>query len=233
MHVTFDHSEAEAPNITSFWFKPERPIDYTAGQFTELTLKHDKPDNRGQKRWFTLSSGPGHELVSITTKLSTEGSSFKKALQAMKPGHPLEMTEAMGDFVLPKFITQPLVLVAGGIGLTPFHSMFEWLSEHHEERSFRFLYGVRTEDEIIFESTFQKADIHPTIIVSQPSHAWGGERGQLSAELILGLTEKTDDTLYYLSGPEPMLELLEKDLISHGIKQSQIVTDFFPGYTTF
>lgn len=233
MRVIFDHADNEAANIKTFWFKPDAQISYTAGQYIELTLKHNKSDNRGEKRWFTLSSGPEQSLVSITTKLSEPGSSFKKALQELHPGHSLEMSEAMGDFVLPKFLTQPLVFVAGGIGLTPFHSMFEWLSRHHEQRNIHFIYGVRTEDEIIFQDTWQNAEIQTTVIVSDPSDAWGGERGQLSSELILGLTKPAEDTLLYLSGPEPVVEKLEKNLVSSGIKHHQLVTDFFPGYTTF
>ncbi|MGH7142232.1 MAG: ferredoxin--NADP reductase [Candidatus Saccharimonadales bacterium] len=230
MRVWFDHSDAEAGNITSFWFRPEKRITYTAGQFIELTLKHNNPDDRGEKRWFTLSSSPGDDLVSITTKLSKPGSSFKLALQNLQPGTELRMVEPMGDFVLPKNLTQPLIFIAGGIGLTPFHSMFEWLAKNHEKRSIQFIYGVRNEDEIIFQDTFQRAGIRAIIVVNQPSEAWGGEQGELSSELILGLVQSTDDTLVYLSGPEPMIERLANDLHSSGIKKHQFVTDFFPGY---
>lgn len=233
MTVTFDHTHDEASNITTFWFKPASPINYTAGQYIELTLKHDHPDDRGVKHWFTLSSAPENDLVSITTKFSDPSSTFKQALKRLEVGQTLEMSEAMGDFVLPKFVTQPLVFVAGGIGLTPFHSMLEWLNKHREQRHINFIYAVKNEDQIIFQDTWQRDDIHSTVIVSEPSDSWGGERGQLSAELILGLTKPSDDTLVYISGPEPLIEKLEKDLLKSGIKQNQLVTDFFPGYTTF
>lgn len=232
MNVTFDHSEPEAANITSFYFKPEKPVRYTAGQFTELTLPHKNPDNRGQKRWFTLSSPPTDELLSITTKFAgPKSSSFKKALFKLKPGTELKMADPMGDFVLPKLIQTPLIFVAGGIGLTPFHSILAWLAKTNETRPIKFLYGVRKEEEIIFQPTFDAANVHVTIVVSEPTPAWGGERGQLTAELILGLEKPSDDTLIYVSGPEPMVEGLEKDLRKAGIKKHQFVGDFFPNYT--
>ncbi len=233
MRVTFDHADQEAANIRTFWFKPDQPMSYTAGQYIELTLKHEKPDDRGQKRWFTLSSPPELPLVSITTKLSDNGSSFKHNLARMKPGHILDMSDAMGDFVLPKFINQPLVFVAGGIGLTPFHSMLEWLKAHHEQRNIQFIYAVNNEDDIIFQATWQAAEFHSTVIVSQPSETWGGERGELTPEIILGLTKPSPDSLIYISGPEPLIEKLENKLIDNGLKHHQLVTDFFPGYTTF
>lgn len=231
MQVIFDHSAPEADNIKTFYFKPESPVHYTAGQFIELTVPHKNPDKRGIKHWFTLSSSPTDELLSITTKFAGDkGSTFKKALFKLEPGTELHLADPMGDFVLPKLIQTPLVFVAGGIGITPFHSMLAWLATTHETRPIRLLYAVRNEDEIIFQETFDKAGQHATIVVSQPSAAWGGERGQLTAELILGLEKPSDDTLIYISGPEPMVESLEKDLKKAGISKRQLVLDFFPGY---
>lgn len=233
MQVVFDHSREETANIRTFFFKPEKPVHYTAGQFIELTVPHAHPDNRGQKRWFTLSSAPTDELLSITTRFAGQdkSSSFKKALFSLKPGTELHLSDPMGDFVLPKLIQTPLVFVAGGIGITPFHSMLEWLATTGEERPIKLLHGVRIEEDIIFQDTFHKANQHVTTVVSDPSAAWGGERGRLSADLILGLEKPTEDTLVYLSGPEPMVEALAKDLHRAGLKKSQIVTDAFPNYS--
>jgi ferredoxin-NADP reductase len=232
MKVTFDHSLPEAPHITTFYFKPDHAVDYTAGQYIELTIPHKDPDARGIKRWFTLSSSPTDELLSITTKITpVNGSTFKQALQNLTTGITLHMSEPMGDFVLPKLIQTPLIFVAGGIGLTPFHSIFSWLHAVNESRPIKFIYAVHSEDEIVFQQTFDKANIHATIVVTNPSAAWGGERGQVNAELILGLEKPADNTLVYLSGPEPMVEALVTDLKKSGLPKSQLVTDYFPGYT--
>lgn len=231
MKVTFDHAEDEAANITTFFFKPEKLFRYTAGQFTELHIPDAHHDNRGSKRWFTLSSSPTDELLSITTKFASQsGSTFKNRLRELQPGTVVDMAEAMGDFVLPKLIQTPLVFVAGGIGVTPFHSIFAWLAASGEERPINFIYAVASEDEIIFQSTFEKAGQHATIVVSNPSPAWGGERGRVTAEMITGLKAIGDDSLIYISGPEGMVETLQKDLRAAGVKKSQLVGDFFPGY---
>lgn len=232
MRAVFDHSHDEAANIRTFYFKPERPVHYTAGQFAEWTLKHDDPDKRGVKRWFTLSSSPTDEFITITTKFAGDdkSSSFKKALFALQPGDEILMGEPMGDFVLPKLIQTPLVFVAAGIGITPFHSILQWLAQTGEQRPVQLLYGVHSEDEIVFQETFDKAGVHATIVVSEPAPAWGGERGHLSAELILGLEKPSKDALVYVSGPEPLVESLEKDLKKAGLKKHQFVGDFFPNY---
>src|SRR5579884_2002075 len=195
MKAVFDHAEAEAENIKTFFFKPERPVQYTAGQYTELSISHKHPDKRGLKRWFTLSSPPGGEFVTITTKYAGDGksSSFKKALFRLAPGSEVNMADPLGDFVLPKLIQTPLIFVAGGIGITPFHSILEWLAGTNEERPIKLLYGVRVEDEIVFQPTFDKSGVQPTIVVSEPSAAWGGERGQITAEIITGLEKPSED----------------------------------------
>jgi ferredoxin-NADP reductase len=231
MKVTFERSEAEAENIRTFFFKPEQPLRYTAGQYTQLTLPHPHPDKRGIKRWFTLSSSPADDLLSITTKQAADkGSSFKQALFKLQPGTELHMANPMGDFVLPKLLQTPLVFVAGGIGITPFHSILAWLAATGETRPIKLLYAVRSEDEIIFQEAFDKAGVHATIVVSEPSPAWGGERGRLTAELILGLEQPTEDTLVYVSGPELMVQALAKDLHRAGLGKHQIVSDEFPNY---
>ena len=232
MQITLDHIQNETEHISTFFFKPERPVQYTAGQFVELTVQHDHADDRGERRWFTLSSSPTHELISITTKFADKNSSsYKKALRKLRPGDRLTISDAMGDFVLPKLIQTPLIFVAGGIGITPFCSMLQYLAETKEVRPIKLLIGVRSESEIVFQETFDKAKQHATIIVSQPSAAWGGERGQLSAELILGLEKPSDDALIYVSGPEPMVEALHKDLLKAGLKKHQLVGDYFSNYS--
>jgi ferredoxin-NADP reductase len=234
MQVELVKTQHEAANIVTFFFKPEKPLHYTAGQFIELTVPHDSPDDRGIKRWFTLSSSPTDEYLTITTKFVPEGgSTFKQALRFLDPGDTLTMSDPMGDFVLPKLIQTPLVFVAGGIGITPFHSMLSWLGSTKETRPIKLIYGVRNEEEIIFQDTFEKAGQHATIVVSDPSSAWGGERGRINAEMVLGLTDLTDDTLIYVSGPEPLVESLGRDLKKAGVQSRQLVLDEFPNYPSF
>ncbi len=224
----------EADNIRTFRFKPKQPVDHVAGQFTELYLPHNNPDERGIKRWFTISSAPFDEYLTITTKFSNPSSTFKQALHKLKPGTEVQLAEPMGDFVLPKDNAIPLVFVAGGIGITPYHSILSWLAKDGKEyRNIKLIYAVENEDEIIFQDTFNKAGVHATIVVNHPSDEWGGERGLITADHILKLTEPEKGTLIYVSGPEPMVETIQKDLVKLKFPRNQIVTDFFPNYTQY
>jgi ferredoxin-NADP reductase len=234
MNVVFDHSENIAHNIKSFWFRPDRPVRYTAGQFTEIYLPHDNPDDRGIKRWFTLSSSPTDEMVSITTKFAShQSSSFKQHLATLKPGTELRLADPMGDFVLPKDKTIPLVFVAGGMGITPMHSMIKWLKDTGEQRQIHLIYAVTEEDELAFVPLFKEYKLEFTPIVKTPTPEYQGETGSLSVDRILELAPDDGRTLYYLSGPEPMVEAFAKEFPAKGVGADRLVTDYFPGYQQF
>jgi ferredoxin-NADP reductase len=231
MHVTFDHSDDIAKSIRMFWFRPERLPRYTAGQFIELRLPHDQPDKRGDKRWFTLSSSPTEELLAITTKFAPEaGSTFKQTLASLTPGNVVTMSEPMGDFVLPKNRSIPLVFVAGGIGVTPMRSMVKWLVDTDEQRTITLLYAARNQEELAFLELFRPSGIEFVPVVSQADASWQGATGTLDGSRIVELTNPANDTLFFLSGPEPMVEALGKSLKAEGINKRHIVTDYFPGY---
>jgi len=234
MNVTFDHSEDIAHNIKSFWFKPERPVRYTAGQFTEMYLPHENPDDRGIKRWFTLSSSPADGMVSITTKFAShQSSTFKQHLRELQPGTPLKLADPMGDFVLPKDATIPLVFVAGGMGITPMHSMIKYLQDAGEKRNIHLIYAVTEEDELTFVPLFEGYDLKFTPVVKAPGPDYKGETGSLSVDRILQLAPDDGRTLYYLSGPEPMVEAFFNEFQTKGVPKDRLVGDYFPGYQQF
>ena len=232
MQVTFEHFTDTAANIKTFYFKPERSVRYEAGQFIELTIPHDNADKRGQKRWFTLSSSPTEELLSITTKFALEnGSTFKQALLALQPGTSLRMADPMGDFVLPKDQSKPLIFVAGGIGVTPMHSMVQFLHDNKEARDITLIYAANKEDEVAFSDLFKGYDLNFIPVIREAQASWSGETGTLDPERITKFAPKITESTVYLSGPEPMVEALFDGLKKAGVDKRNIVTDYFPGYT--
>lgn len=232
MQATFVRIDDEAKNIKTLWFKPEKPLHYIAGQFTEVRLPIEQPDNRGDKRWFTLSSSPTDELVSITTRLDPERpSTFKQTLFGLQPGAQLTLAEPMGDFVLPKKKDIPLVFVAGGIGITPMHSMITWLVDTGEQRQISLFYAANTLEDMVFLDVFEKAPITFEPIPSHPPQDWEGRTGRLTSDAIASLPGVKDNALVYVSGPEPMVEAFYKELQDKGVAQHRLVMDYFPGYT--
>lgn len=230
MQAVLEKIEPVSTDVKTFWFRPEQKVLYTPGQFTEISLPHEHEDERGHSRWFTLSSSPTDGLLSITTKFAHPGSSFKKTLKALRPGTNLHLAEPMGDFVLPKDVSIPLVFVAGGMGVTPFHSIVKWLADTKEKRDIEVILAARHLEDVLFEKLFHGYGAKVTIVLSEPDNDWQGEKGHLTAEIIERLIGSLKDKRLYVSGPEPMVESLDKQLKARGVKPRNLVLDFFPGY---
>ena len=84
------------------------------------------------------------------------GLGVQKALFGLQTGAAVEISQPMGDFVLPKLQQTPLVWVAGGIGITPFISQLKLLTETGEPRPIRLLWAVSTEDDIVFRMSWRR-----------------------------------------------------------------------------
>ncbi|HSD56198.1 MAG TPA: FAD-dependent oxidoreductase [Candidatus Saccharimonadales bacterium] len=233
MKATFEHSEDTASNIKTFWFKPEKAMRYVAGQFTELYLPHDHADKRGEKHWFTISSSPAQGLISITSKFAIDRSStFKQVLWSLQPGDEVTLADPMGDFVLPKNPAIPLLFAASGIGVTPVHSMVQYLQDTKEQRDITLLYGVRHAEDLAFSGLFSTVPrLHFTPIVKQPTADWQGETGSLDSTRILTSLSNKEGTLIYLSGPEFWVEKTVAELSKAGVPTENLITDYFHGYT--
>jgi ferredoxin-NADP reductase len=156
MQATLEKIEQLADGITTFWFKPEGRFRYEAGEFTEMYIPHIA-DERGEKRWFTLSSSPTEPLLGVTTSFSEAlSSSFKQALQRLQPGDNVQLAEPMGDFVLPKDEDIPLVFIAGGLGITPVRSIIQSLIDTGQKRSAQLLHIAKPAKVRLFEDIFAR-----------------------------------------------------------------------------
>ncbi|HSX36026.1 MAG TPA: FAD-dependent oxidoreductase [Patescibacteria group bacterium] len=223
MDVTLSRFEALGSGAITLWFKPEHPLRYDAGQFTQIYLPHEA-DDRGQHRWFTLSSAPTEPELAITTRFAaSKGSTFKQRLLALKPGDTLKLADPMGDFVLPKDTSTPLVLVAAGMGITPVRSMIKYLHDRGERRTINIIYAISKPEDAMFTDLLREYGASVVVFVTE-------QTGPLTAPWILKLAGYREQALYYLSGPEALVEKLSVGLQDVGVDKQHIVADLFPGY---
>ncbi len=227
MEATFISKHQENPSITTYFFKPKNNLQYTAGQFIELTLYSTTALN-DNRRWFTLSSSPTEELLSITTRHPQNQSEFKKHLQKLKPGDPVSISQSMGDFVLPKDKTIPILFVAAGIGITPVRSMLKYLADSKQNRQITVLYFVRNHPDACFDDILRSQNNPVHVIVLDTTND-----NLRDKELLKSVTDylKGDQQQVYLSGPEKVVELINDELTQLVSPLTRIHTDFFPGYS--
>jgi len=236
MFATVERIEKLRPNIWTFWVRPEQRFRFMAGQYIELFLPHVGFDSRGQHRWLTISSAPHQELLALTTKFVQTPSTYKKTLKAVRPGDRLHISEPIGDCVLPKMQSVPVVLVAAGIGITPMHSMItDMVAKNELARPVQLIHAGHSTADLLFTDIFKAAPIAYHQILSTPDAGWNGLAGHLSGQRILDIAglrpgTGTQDTLLFLSGPEELVMKIHDELLVLGVDRQQIVLDYFPGY---
>ena len=225
MKLKLTDRKTESPGVESFIFKPQEPLQWKAGQYLHYVLNHAPTDDRGSDRWFTIASAPFEEHVMLTTRFAAErGSTFKKALQALKPGDAIEVSDLDGDFVVddPK---QPCVFLAGGIGITPFHSILKQMEHDGQPLRVTLLYSNR-ETVAAYKDEFDAmTKRNPNLKVHYLSHPQ-----RIDRDTIQKLVPDLKQPFFYVSGPEPMTESLGKLLLEMGVPKSRIKQDWFPGY---
>lgn len=212
METKFVRKQKEAENIISFFFTKPSAFIFDAGDFTELAF--DFPGGSGDKRWFTVASAPEEKEIQITTKFPPKPSEFKQQLNKLASGHKVMLSPALGKFNLPRDKAEPLFFVAGGVGITPFRSILHHLELNDEQRDIKLVY-IANEGEHIFKVLLDKscANIH--------YEASGFDLQSLDV----------GDRMIYISGPEPMMRSYFETLLTSGVHRSQIMLDYFPGYT--
>ena len=230
MRAVLSHIEIVAPNTVTYWFQPERPMRFEAGQFVEIYLPHTPVDNRGEWREFSLSSSPHDEQIAITTNFYSPSSTYKQALKSLVIGTEVLMQDPMGDFVLPKDPTIPLVFVAAGLGSVPYVSMVKWLIHRNEERQIKLIHSVSTPEAFVFYDLWKQYNLDFVPLVTQPDNTWKGHAGHLDVPRLLALMGPLENKLIYLAGPQSFIEPFYNELLAAGIPRNQLLLDYFPGY---
>ena len=225
MKLTFKEKVEKQGNVTRFVFTPVEPTSWQPGQYVHYTLPHDNADDRGDERWFTISSAPFEGDIWITTRINDPGSTFKQRLQSLKPGETIETDAPEGDFTLDD-LTREYIFVAGGIGITPFRSILNQLHHDGKEVRIALLYANRDEASIAFKDELEAiSQAHPGFTITY----FMGEHHIDEAALNAAAAE-LNDPIYYVSGPEPMVEAFEATLIQMGVDEAHAKFDYFPGY---
>ncbi|QQG50777.1 MAG: YHS domain-containing protein [Candidatus Saccharibacteria bacterium] len=221
--LTLKEKEHLVDNIWAFRFVSDRPLSWIPGQFIRVEIPHDSPDSEGTKRWFTISSTPSDGFLQITTRVT--GTTFKQALAAITVSEKVRLIERPdGDFIWQES-ENPLVFVAGGIGITPFYSMIKARIGSGQSVSATLIYNGRTDD-LPFKAEFDEASKrHSEFSVRYVI----GE--QLNVEKLRELVPDFMMSQIYISGPEPMVEALGRALMDEGLSESDLHQDFFPHYT--
>ncbi len=222
--LTLARIEQVAQDAYDFVFTPDRPFSFKPGQYMEWTLRHRYPDDRGNRRYFTLASAPSVPEIRLGVKFYNPASTFKRALGSLQPGSTISVSHVAGGFVLPRDKDKKLVFMAGGIGITPFRSMIEHLLNMQEKRDIVLFYTNKTDADVAYKPLLDRAQAElgvRTVYITGK---------QIDAALIAKEVPDYMQRTFYISGPHGMVESFKGVLHTMGVSWLKVKSDFFPGF---
>ncbi|HHW4679220.1 MAG TPA: NO-inducible flavohemoprotein [Xylella sp.] len=222
----------ESETITSFILHPEDGgpvVPHKAGQY--LTFRFDAAGIAGMKRNYSISCGPNSNHYRITVKREENAGASSFLHEKAKVGTVIECTPPVGDFFLPDVIERPIVLLSGGVGLTPMVSMMEAIAEAHPDAHVWYVHGTHSRathamDAHIRALANRHNHIEVTTFYAERSEADRVEVGFITIDWLRANTpfEKAD---FYLCGPRPFLRTFVRDLVAAGVPVAQVHYEFF------
>lgn len=231
--LTLQKRELITPTAQELTFRANGKVTFIAGQYLELEVPHHRPDARGTRREFSIVSAPADlPMLRIAYKNGDQKhpSSYKRALAAAEPGAKLAVTGTWGDFVLPHGDV-PVLMVAAGIGVTPFVSQLRQLHAKGIRRDVVLVYVATEAAELAFREELEATGVRTIVFTRDAPDAlppqWTWAQGiRLDAEGLERMVPDLSTRHTFISGPPRLLAALAPALQ----KARSLTTDAFAGY---
>ncbi|MES5100060.1 NO-inducible flavohemoprotein [Agrobacterium sp. BA1120] len=228
----------ESDVVTSFVLKPSdggRVIRHRPGQY--LTLRLPLENGTVAKRNYSISCGPNDEFYRISVKRETFGQGGSIYLHDHTDiGSVIDATPPAGDFFLPEEPKAPVILLSGGVGLTPMVSMLEAITRDYPDLETHFIHGA-------LNSATHAMDKHVrTLAAARPRVNVKTFYSEPSTQDAVGLSHDYDGFItvdwlrsatpfetseFYLCGPKPFLRALVPALVRAGVPGERVHYEFF------
>jgi ferredoxin-NADP reductase len=202
--------------------KTTKPEVYTfsPGQATELSI--NKTGWKSKKRPFTFTSLPQDDYLEFTIKTYPSHEGVTNELLKLKKDDELILHEVFG------YISYKGegIFIAGGAGVTPFIAIFRHLKSINKIGNNKLIFANKTKEDIILEDEFEELLGNNFINILSEEKRAGYEYGQIN-ENFIKINQKGTYELFYLCGPPPMMEAVEKHLVVLKVKKDHIVKEKF------
>ncbi|MFI4953403.1 MAG: FAD-dependent oxidoreductase [Burkholderiales bacterium] len=235
--VTLSGREDVAEGTTAFHFSKPEGFQFKPGQAIDVIL----PDvtvsaASGNRHTFSLVSAPfEHELV-VATRM--RDSAFKRALKALPIGQAARIEGPFGSLILHNNRVRPALLIAGGIGITPFMSMLRQAGKDRLPQQLVLLYANRRPEDAAFLAELQElaaSNEHFRLVgtmtqMARSIRSWDGETRALDENLLRSAGAGLVAPICYVAGPPAMVEAVRQALNRAGIDDDDIRSEEFHGY---
>ena len=208
------------------------PFAYLPGQFLNLQLAID---GKRVNRSYTIASSPTRsDACELSIKREPMGLASRFLHDHLKVGDILQVSGPSGKFVFTGREGQNVLLISGGVGITPNMSILRYLTDRAWSGTIWFLVVAKTEQDLIFESElnwlkgrFPRLNVCTTLSRCDEASSWSGEQGRITASLLTRFAPDLKQMPIFLCGPNPMMDATHELLLEMGVPETQIKTEAF------
>lgn len=229
--LSFKERVQEHDNIYSFTFTADKLPTWKAGQHAVFALpgqlvKNLRSDGRSEKNWrpFSVASAPHEGIIRIGTTIPSPSSNFKQQLLSLSAGKKIRMHGPFGELYIRPGMKK-IVGVAGGIGITPFRSIFCDLALNKTDVSLTLIYSARNQSYTYRSELEDYCAKNPNLHII---YTEGAE--EVNRKLLEQVSIHGNDASYFISGAPGMITALRQSLRERDIQSKKIFNDPFKGY---
>jgi len=227
----------ETPDVKTFQFQSVEPqlFHFKPGQFIGIQLEIN-----GEKhnRSYTIASSPSRpHLLDLTIKKESGGAVSPWLHNNIVIGSTLEIRGPAGRFNNLDIVSENVLLISAGSGITPMMSMARFWTDSNPSKNIKFLNWVRSVEDIIFRRELSILDhknksFNLEVICTQPglSENWLGRRGRVNATVLKDMVDDINERVVFCCGPEGFMEQVKKSLAEIGFNMENYHDESFdPG----
>ena len=208
------------------------PFDYLPGQYMNLQLNID---GKAVNRSYTIASSPTRrDACELTIKREANGLASRFLHDTICVGDSLKLSAPAGKFFFTGLEPKSVLLIAGGVGITPLMSMVRYLTDRSWNGDIFFVVVAKTEQDILFrdelallQKRFRNLHVCTTLTRTKPGSNWQGEQGRLNESHINKLLPNIKKVPVFLCGPDEMMASTKQLLLRFGIAENSIHTEIF------
>ena len=207
-------------------------LDFVAGQYISIEVTEMKDDHaRLNNRPYSIASSPEEKGVIKLCVNLVRGGPGSTFLHSLRHGDKVNFLPPFGYFTVNEALTTSLLFVATGTGIAPIKSMILHQLWSWNRRPMALYWGLRSEADLYYQKEFLNlAEKYPTFkfiqTLSQPSPAWKGAQGRVTA-LLPNMIQTVENLDAYLCGNGTMIKEVRAILIEKGMPRKSIHTEKF------
>lgn len=228
----------ETPQVKTFRLTDpaggKLPFNYLPGQFVTVTVS---PKGLPVKRSYTIASSPTRrDYCEITVKHEEQGTVSHYLNTQVHEGELLQLNGPSGKFTFTGEEADSIVLIAGGVGITPLMSIVRYLTDRSWKGDIFFFFACWSEKSIIFREEIEYlekryANLRVCIILEKPTDSSEQVylKGRITKEILNERVPEIASHRVHICGPPPMIESVKQMLDELEVSKENIYTEIFVG----